>query len=348
MGNTGTLTYTEILEAIGAHSLADKESYLDGLTPLEAKIRENILHADQQLNNSRYIVSEETFTKIKNLDHREYYRVFESPESITLKKDPGRGNFVFISMSPRPLVSWGAIARKYLKYIGAKYISEIWQQEVSHAPLPRYYMPMSGDADLTVIDLTACYWSILQAIPVRPKYYMPFYYDIKKNKILRNIIWGCLETKETSYLEYGEIVKDTNFYYSPSVVATLYNTLHAIAAEVIKTIPVLQWSADSFIVPTKWAAIAQTQLLDIWGLESHIEAQGLGRIRNIGQYWIGNKDTIYRLSNGSYGQVNETSISNIEQLDTEQILQDRQKGLEEFYYYDEINKRRAGVAIARG
>lgn len=326
-----------MIKKFGTLSYLEQEDYLNSLGAYNKVIRKIILTNDKKQGNLRFRIDYKKLIEIQeSLDFTQFYRVWNNPEHLTIQETKD-SPYVFINAVPRPLVSWGNIARKIIRYTGIRLKNE--EPKSQHLPTPIYYVPSLGINNYVVIDIRAAYWSILKGITIdNKKTFLPQYDDLTKNKTLRNIVWSCFETKEFKYLEHGIEQTSENMFHNPRIVYELYEYLQAIALDMMNLFPIYQWSADSCIAPLMYKEQIQQALATRWHLGSHVEAEGMGRIQGLGQYHIGNKDTLNRIKEDD---INLQPISNLSlDLNIRELQNRRGEMLQLEKTYRRVNEKR--------
>lgn len=208
----------------------------------------------------------------------------------------------------------GQYLRRMLQAYGEVDLSFIPGREEAYEDLPvlpAYYDGKRHNREkLAMIDVNACYWSLLQNVPLdsyidqgdvqhgRMTFLEPNL--VQQSKEMRNSIYGLTRVPSTTKLyKMGKEISESNKpmpWWNPHLTHIIASTMQSIAVESIAKFPVYMWLTDAAIIPAKRASEYMEWLMTNWKLGSRIADQGTGVLNGMGSYAIGNTLTTVEYS----------------------------------------------------
>jgi hypothetical protein len=198
-----------------------------------------------------------------------------------------------------------AVARDYLREIYKRGPRHTYGQELAtktRRPEPNVATPSVFDFG-AYVDIKSCYWSIMQIVGWDADYYPekwlctgrpPYDYPFADHKISRNSLvsageagaipaWHPNKWEKTDH--YGR-VKAGSELRNRLLKRLIEDVLNCIADEAIDAGAVYV-NKDGFIAPDHNSIIRVCNVIEEWGLEWSIKAEGAGEVRSSGAYKIG-------------------------------------------------------------
>lgn len=208
-------------------------------------------------------------------------------------------------------VSRGELAREYVRQV---YQASPWagpptrKISASHpywAKTPPLCARPVRHRSLAYLDLVHAYWEIIRhyradvTLTRRDNRILDGWADwlrpeeVDADRPLRHAVAGVLFSRELVWLHYGEEVRVSmpSPYANPSLARLVFDTLHAVAAEIDRTFTLYAWLTDACIVPRRQASAVQDHLRTRWGLASTVKGEGMGDVWSVTTHEVGNKVT---------------------------------------------------------
>ncbi len=172
-----------------------------------------------------------------------------------------------------------------------------WRQrrdlELLQRPMPYYWAGQPKEGELACVDLTAAYWQLYRvatfdliydqehgsAQPGRVEWLGVDDPRIADDKGARNAVVGIARRNSTLRTLSGGCLKlqlGSNFLLQPHLWAWLQDTLAAVAQDAVSLAGAFGVAVDSALLPAEAVDRWRELLLERWGLESHVVAQGVG------------------------------------------------------------------------
>jgi len=232
-----------------------------------------------------------------------YSRVYVGGAHFTIPELRTR----FISFTEYP-VTYGECAREYLRlcYDSAGVVPirprahhRYWAKKA-----PLYCRPVKHRG-LAYVDINHAYWEIVrhyaadhamgygplegEQVPGRVPFVLPDEIDAERR--LRHTVVGTLLAHRLSWLEYGSWrdVAVPAPWANPSMARIIFDTMNAVARDVMAHTEVFAWMTDAAIVPNREAEAVQDVLAERWRLGSTIESRGQGAVWSPSCYRVGLK-----------------------------------------------------------
>jgi hypothetical protein len=209
----------------------------------------------------------------------------------------------------------GEIARDYIK---AKYkkrlraVTEQYHEIMRHRQQPLFAMPCSM-VDGVYIDLKSAYWSILLTTGWDADYFSGKWLGIRSsvedfpvpnNKLARNGLVSLGISKEVLTYFKGQLrlKKAPNPIVNYGLWALVQDVLNGVADDMFQA-GACYIHTDGYILPASKLPIAE-EILASWGLPWGIKHRGQTQIRGVGQYKIGEKESLtFEHSTGFYKSI---------------------------------------------
>lgn len=202
-----------------------------------------------------------------------------------------------------------AIARDYLRHVykrGPRGTKAQLERTSGIQPVPSYAIP-GAFAHGFYIDIKSAYWSIMQIIgwnvdynpglwlsPGRPPDDFPF----PDHKVARNCLVSAgrlggipmYDPRKKPNDPYSVIMRGSELKNN-QLPRLIHDILNSLAAQVIQA-GAIYVNNDGFIVPNEKTLSQVKTIIEDWGLDYSIKAEGGGRVKASGTYQVGNSRTL--------------------------------------------------------
>lgn len=215
-------------------------------------------------------------------------------------------------------VSASSIARRILNHglelIGRKRI--LWQKrcfKYLDLPQPLYCEPTQKLDYLIYVDISSCYYQLYRRLPfelfwfglhpicgdIRFDDFLPS--DITQYKLCRNSVVGVLRSTSGAVVSKGKISprKTRNALLSPCHWGIMSNLLHHFAG-MARDLGCIYYNTDGAIFTSDYAACDWALKMSDLGFSTNIKARGIGWVKGIGCYGIGNEGGRNHMRNGRH------------------------------------------------
>lgn len=183
----------------------------------------------------------------------------------------------------------------------------------SDIPPALHFDGISRDGDWEMIDIAACYYTLLRAWPLDLSYHHARSIDggrpvvgwghaplpaeqaalMSDHKDVRNAAFGVLRATRMAWMENGRWHHQDAItpLSAPGLTGLILACVHAIAREAVERFGAVMWLTDAGIFPRGRGAAFSEWLRREWLLEATVKAAGPGHLYGIGSYHIGRRRT---------------------------------------------------------